>query len=273
LFAATIGFIALLLPDAAQATIIPGSSTLQNGHPVSVFADVDASMQLSAVGFQVSGEAVRDPGLAPTRLFMTLPSEGSDSGFQVLEFGWNPQGHEPPGVYDLPHFDFHLYYISNADRMAIPGGQTSPAAPQFRPANYSEPGPTVPMMGGHSEDLSGPEFNGGTFTHTIVYGFHSGQQIFVEPMLTRAYLQGLSGASTFAIRQPSQYALSPMPALVPGTVRHAYDSSSDLYTVSVGDFVAPTAAVPEPGNLLLLAIGLPAVLFMGSRGARLSRRR
>jgi hypothetical protein len=22
---------------------------------------------------------------------------------------WNPHGHIPPGVYDLPHFDFHFY--------------------------------------------------------------------------------------------------------------------------------------------------------------------
>jgi hypothetical protein len=263
----TIGLITLLTRDVAQSAIIPGSSVLQNGHAINAFADLDASNQLNAVGFQVSGAAIRDPGAAPTRLFMTLPSEGSESGFQVLEFGWNPQGHEPPGVYDVPHFDFHFYYISGSERMAIPGGQPVTVAPQFLASGYGAPGPTVPAMGGHSEDLTGPEFNGGTFTQTFVYGFFNGEEIFVEPMLTQDYLMGLSGSSTFGIRQPGQYALSPLPALVAGSVRHTYDSASDLYTISVGDFFDP-AAVPEPGSLLLLAIGLPTVLVIGSRRTR-----
>lgn len=66
-------------------------------------------------------------------------------------------GHEPPGIYDLPHLDFHFYYISDSDRMAIPAGQLFPVAPQFLPPDYSQPGPTVPMMGRHSEDLTSPE--------------------------------------------------------------------------------------------------------------------
>jgi hypothetical protein len=263
----TIGLISLFTPGVAQGSTILGSSVLQNGHAVTAFVDLDASNQLSAVGYQVSGAAVRDPGDAPTRLFMTLPSEGSASGFQLLEIGWNPQGHEPPGVYDIPHFDFHYYYISDAERMAIPGGQPVTVAPEFLAPGYSAPGPTVPAMGGHSEDLTGPEFNGGTFTQTFVYGFYNGEEIFVEPMLTQAYLMGLSGSSTFAVRQPGRYALSPLPGLVPGSMRHSYDSANDLYTISVGDFFDPTA-VPEPGSLLLLAIALPTVVVMGSRRAR-----
>ena len=264
---AAIGLGTLVSPHFAQGGIITGTTVLQNGHPVTAFADVDAGNQLNAAGFQVSGAAVRDPGDEPSRLFLQLPSEASGTGFQILEFGWNPQGHEPPGIYDVPHFDFHFYYISDSERIAIPAGQTFPVDPQFLPANYGQPGPTVPAMGGHSFDLTSPEFNGGSFTQTLIYGYHNGQEIFLEPMLTQAYLEGLSGSSVSEIRQPSQYALPAIPALVPASVQYAYSSANDLYTISVGDFFTPTA-VPEPGSLLLSAIGIPVILLIGKRRAR-----
>lgn len=44
---------ALVSPDAAQAAITPAAASCRNGHLVTAFADVDASIQLSAVGFLV----------------------------------------------------------------------------------------------------------------------------------------------------------------------------------------------------------------------------
>lgn len=122
-------------------------------------------------------------------------------------------------------------------------------------------------MGGHALDLTGPEFNGGVFTNTFIYGFYQGEEIFLEPMLTKSYLESLSGSSTFTIRQPGQYALPTLPALVPGSAQYSYDSTTDLYTITVGDFFSPIA-VPEPGSFVLLACGIPAVLFIGSRRKR-----
>src|SRR5687768_12247168 len=39
--------------------------------------------------------------------------------FKFVELDWNPGGHEPPGVYDTPHFDFHFYTIAKSERDAI----------------------------------------------------------------------------------------------------------------------------------------------------------
>jgi hypothetical protein len=265
-----IGLAAVVSQNEAQSAAIPGSSELINGHPVTAFADVGPGNHLTAVGFQFSGAVVRDPGTDHAAIFLTLPSQASATVFTVLQFDWVPEGHEPMGVYDLPHFDLHFYYISNADRMAIPANQTFEVAPQFLATNYSQPGPTVPMMGGHALDLTGAEFNGGTFTQTFIYGFHNGQQIFVEPMLTQEYLKNLSGSNRFPIRQPGKYALASLPALIPGSVQHSYDSANDLYTVSVGNFLDP-AALPEPGSALLFALGIPAVLWAGARRTRRKR--
>ncbi len=40
--------------------------------------------------------------------------------FQHALLDWNPNGHEPAGVYTLPHFDFHFYMTSDAERKTIP---------------------------------------------------------------------------------------------------------------------------------------------------------
>lgn len=251
----------------AHAGIITGTSGSLNGGSVTAYADVNGS-DLNAVGFQVSGSAVRNPGSGPGSVFVDLPSQASGTGFLRLEMDWNPQGHPPPGVYDVPHFDFHFYYIPDSQRTTIPGGQVSPVASKFLPSNYSQPGPAVPQMGGHALDLMSPELNGGTFTQTFIYGYYQGQEIFLEPMATQAYLQGLSGSTSFDFRQPSQYGIAMMPSLVPTTVDYAYDSANDLYTISLGNFVNP---VPEPSGLSLLALALPFTLWFGWRRARAVR--
>ena len=38
----------------------------------------------------------------------------SDIIFEWAGFNWNPAGHLPPGVYDLPHFDMHFYAVEEA---------------------------------------------------------------------------------------------------------------------------------------------------------------
>jgi hypothetical protein len=37
-----------------------------------------------------------------------------DSPFTYLLVNWNPTGHVPPEVYDLPHFDVHFYVNDNS---------------------------------------------------------------------------------------------------------------------------------------------------------------
>ena len=39
--------------------------------------------------------------------------------YKFIELDWNPAGHEPAGVYTLPHFDYHFYKIGVAERDAI----------------------------------------------------------------------------------------------------------------------------------------------------------
>jgi len=51
-------------------------------------------------------------------LMVQLPQQHA-SAFKFVELDWNPGGHEPAGVYDTPHFDFHFYTIDVAQRNAF----------------------------------------------------------------------------------------------------------------------------------------------------------
>jgi Domain of unknown function (DUF5602) len=137
---------------------------------------------------------------------LPLPRRHGTS-LQLIELNWNPGGHEPPGIYDVPHFDFHFYTISKDERDAI-----VPSDPEFMtkaarfpaqsdvPAGFMvlppapAPVPAVPKMGVHWSNLAAPELqppgsaNYAPFTHTFIYGSWDGRFTFAEPMITRAYL-------------------------------------------------------------------------------------
>lgn len=137
-----------------------------------------------------------EPGHMTFEHVLALP-ENNPTPFRHVVVNWNPGGHEPPGIYDTPHFDFHFYTINSEERRAI-----DPADPQFKvkaeripgpeqiPAGYVLPAPVgIPQMGVHWVDPTSPELNGKPFSTTFIYGSWNGQVIFAEPMITRAFLQ------------------------------------------------------------------------------------
>jgi hypothetical protein len=108
---------------------------------------------------------------------------------------WNPHGHMPDGLYDKPHFDFHFYMISEANRLQIPPFEVDSSKFKIYPAQglmpqqyISIPG-GVPQMGVHWADVTSPELNGQPFTQTFLYGSYDGQVAFYEPMITLDFIK------------------------------------------------------------------------------------
>lgn len=127
--------------------------------------------------------------------------------FDHITINWEPTGHEPNGIYNVPHFDMHFYKISVAAQMAITGIPGAPPPAGYLPASYVIPAATVPQMGSHWLDPSSPELppTFAPFTHTFIYGSDNGKVIFLEPMITRAFLLG--GTTVIkAIPQPIHFA-------------------------------------------------------------------
>jgi hypothetical protein len=133
--------------------------------------------------------------------------------YDHIEIDWNEHGHEPPGIYDLPHFDFHFYMISLKEQLAIPSYEDAsslfdnlPPA-EYLPSLYIRGPGGVPQMGVHWVDILSPEFNGGDFTTTFLYGSYDGKVTFHEPMVTMNVIE--SGATIHKdIRQPQLFSLS-----------------------------------------------------------------
>ncbi|HKO16777.1 MAG TPA: DUF5602 domain-containing protein [Gemmatimonadaceae bacterium] len=180
---------------------------------------------------------------------LPLPAQ-APAPYQLVELDWNPQGHDPAPAYGVPHFDFHFYTISLAERNAI-----DPSDPQFAakasnlpvgdyvPPFYVVPGPpaalAVPHMGLHWSDVRSPELQGllghperyQPFTKTFIYGSWNGRFIFYEPMITRAYLRSQPNVVT-PIPVPQKY---PLPGFYPDSYRVAYDAQAKEYRVALSD--------------------------------------
>ena len=154
---------------------------------------------------------------------LTMP-ERNGTPYKFVELDWNPGGHEPPGVYDVPHFDFHFYTVEKSVRDGIDpsmmsqqeylakSGSLPPEAE--RAPHYlalSAPGTpllAVPRMGTHWIDVRTPELQGMfgrpeaylPFTTTFLHGSWDGQFIFDEPMITRAFIMERKTATSPAER-------------------------------------------------------------------------
>ncbi|MEX2581639.1 MAG: DUF5602 domain-containing protein, partial [Gemmatimonadota bacterium] len=66
-----------------------------------------------------AGERHLGPDHPPVAPFLLEMPAGNVTPFRFVGLDWNPNGHEPPGVYDTPHFDIHFYTISRAERDGI----------------------------------------------------------------------------------------------------------------------------------------------------------
>ena len=168
-------------------------------------------------------------------LVLQMPPQ-NPTPYQFALLGWNPAGHEPAKVYDRPHFDFHFYTISDAERSAIlptdPEFAQKAArgpSPDLMAAGYTQLPGAVPMMGAHWVDPSSPELGGETFTRTFIYGSWDGKLAFAEPMITKAFLESRPDVRT-AIKVPARYAT---PGYYPKEYRVYWEPSRNEYRVAL----------------------------------------
>lgn len=166
--------------------------------------------------------------------FLSLPD---GSVFDHVGFDWNTHGHEPPGIYTVPHFDFHFHMLPESTVTSITPGPATWSIPDSQiPEGYirapaidtdgdGEPdAPAVaPAMGEHLVDPTGPEFQGQRFTHTHIYGAYdpdgdgTAQLHFMEPMITVDFLRrrneevrtdiGMPSSFESAGRYPTEYVI------------------------------------------------------------------
>ena len=213
------------------------SVELGNGE-VQTWARLDENGDPIAIGVTMD-EGVLDGDALPrgTRQYsLALPEEAGTTLFTHVLFDWNPLGHVPLPIYTWPHFDFHFYMISDRQRMTISDGRVTQETridDRYVPPDYKQSGVQVGRMGVHWSDRSAPEWTGERFTETLIYGSSLGKLIFIEPMITKEYLETQPDV-VLDIRQPEAVQRS---GYYPTAYSIRYDPRQREYTVALEDFV------------------------------------
>lgn len=194
----------------------------------------------SEIGIIVSAAGLTNlPMHEMVEYVLPLPTEVSVSPYKHITFDWNPHGHEPDGVYDKPHFDMHFYFITQEEQQSITCMDDQAAicmqnpAPEYLVSDYAPTPAGVPKMGWHWVDLLSPEFNGGIFTRTFIYGYYGGNPIFLEPMVTLEYLQSKE-ESCLPFRQPAMF--PDANGYYPQKYTVSYDKKKKLHKIVLKDF-------------------------------------
>ena len=184
-----------------------------------------------------------DNGFDGYEIPLMLPKSDvtAKTAYDHVALDWNPVGHIPPGIYDVPHFDIHFYMTPVADRLNITlegedmkRCQAKPDA-KFLPEGYMyAPESEVKYMGSHWVDTATPELNGKPFTHTFIYGSYNGNVVFWEPMVTKAFFES-KPQLVAPIKQPKEYQRAGLYYPTEYTIHH--DPVRREYTVSITGFV------------------------------------
>lgn len=206
------------------------------GETISSRFDVDAIGQVTAVELLIPMRAAEKAKNSPTQaLDMALPlALQKDSAVQYITIDWNQHGHNPENVYQVPHFDFHFYFVAK-DFVAQIDCQDLQAVPQnLIPSGYvlapvESPDYCVPQMGIHAlpqADLNPYK----RFTETPIFGYYAGRLIFFEPMVTLDYILG-KGQTTRTVSYPQAFLDEVTSSYLPNTYSLGYDAATDSYRI------------------------------------------
>lgn len=230
----------------ARAGTYDGAPATVGGGQAWSFVTLDEEGKPTAIGVKMSdGVLTNLPKSHPydtpgVEYRVDLPKEAAATGYDHITVNWNPMGHIPPGVYDSPHFDFHFYLIPPAERykITLEGEDRARAEKQplaeFMPEGYRLPqGTAEPRMGAHAIEPASPEFHNQPFTKTFIYGFYDGRMIFLEPMVSAAFLQ-TKPSVTDTLKLPQRYQLH---GYYPTRYHVGYDAANREYVVALEGLV------------------------------------
>lgn len=236
--------------DTCSKNMVVGSARVLGNGLVWSWAKLDDKGNPTSIGISMTESAMTGlpelkdmpkDGEPMMEYILDLPSQVKGKPFDHIAFDWNPIGHPPMKLYDVPHFDIHFYMISQEQRSKITAtGADLPIAgkkpePKFMPAGYILPPDTlVPTMGAHWIDLAAPELKGMPFSTTFLYGTYNGEAAFWEPMVATSFLQTKPNY-TENIKVPSAYA---KPGYYPTRYTVQYNADRHEYTIALAGMTA-----------------------------------
>jgi hypothetical protein len=202
------------------------------------YVSLDSTGTPTNIGLAFSEAALTGLPTGAAEFVLALPAEASATPFKHAVINWVPNGHPPAGVYTVPHFDFHFYTITDAERTAIVS-VTDPKMTRLPTAEFIPTGYVAGMasvgMGLHWNDPGAPERNGEPFTKTFIYGSYDGAIIFAEPMVAKSYLETKPAVATASLKLPEQYSVR---GYQPTLYTVGYDAVAKEHRVAIAGLVA-----------------------------------
>jgi hypothetical protein len=167
---------------------------------------------------------------------IAMPAEvTTQTGIHGVTIDYLPRGHAPPGVYDTPHWEFHLFYMPEADFVAINCQDPTTPPKETLPENFAvvpPPDNCTPGMGLHGIDVLSPEFNQARFTKSHTLSFYAGQLTALEPKMTREILLERKSFS-FAVPRMKNVLSG---KLYPNNFEAVYDPALDAFQITYSNF-------------------------------------
>lgn len=159
------------------------------------------------------------------------PEVHKQTGFTFTNIYWNPHGHIP-AAYEVPHFDFHFYFVPEEEVAGIDCKDTS--KPRMIPAGYALHdedipqvgtlvGMCIPQMGMHA--VPATDLDGKThWEGSMLVGYYGGKPVFIEPMITSELLLR---KHSFSLAIPK---IAPTPQVrYPKRFNAVYHADTDAY--------------------------------------------
>lgn len=220
-----------------RQSIYDGPAEALGTGTVNAFVELDGDGTPVSMGVRFTEATLTSlPTHGAVETVLALPADAAVAPYDHVSFDWQPHGHEPNGVYTIPHFDIHFYLMTMAERATIDPADTTKVnrrpAPEYIPAGYVPTPGAVPMMGAHWVDPTSPEFTPAGFSRTFLYGFWDGSMNFVEPMITKAFIESVkampSQSVTFPIPQPQAFETT---GFYPTAYSVRYDADAEAYEI------------------------------------------
>lgn len=205
----------------------------------------DEAGEPTEVGIRISASALDGlpdgPDAQMQMVMLDLPAGAQDTGFDNVMLDWNPHGHEPEVLFGDPHFDMHFYMDDvqhDIDPASTDFAQRAARLPdaKYIPEGYvPPPGPaeanTVPFMGLHwtdsADNVVPGEFD---FTEVLLNGSWDGKFTFIEPMMTREWLEARPTLRE-EMKQPQSYQRT---GYYPSVYSVHFDETAQEYVIALG---------------------------------------
>lgn len=244
---------ALTCPSYMPAGATCGETVPAFGTTISTWSETDpATKKINKISWNLPLTAVANVtgALADTRVWFHFPPQVlADTAITGMVYDYLPKGHVPKGIYDTPHFEFHLIVQDLEETRAIDCADPTLPADNIVIAPFfvlPPPDNCIGAMGIHAVDSTAPEFNKAKFniSNVMVYwhGKGAGATANFRSMEPKATIE------TFQARQSFKW--KDFITLPPNAIGHAttmgtkinadYDKVNDSYVISLSNFVPVT---------------------------------